>query len=128
MNKPADILFKTLSDLKDFLPNLVLVGGWVPYVYALYVWKGVAALPHYTTDVDMGIRPHPKKMPGTIYERLAKLRYPEKHVQMDRLFPIIPLIETQKGVVPAPLEFLCDEKVQEADQGESVDPFQCPAV
>ncbi len=110
MNKPEDVLFKALTDLKEFLPNLVLVGGWVPYVYRQFIWKDVVVLPHHTTDIDFGVRQDPIKPGETVYERLAMLGYPEKHIQMDRLFPIVPLIKAHKGMPPLPLEFLCDEK------------------
>ena len=35
------LLVKVIDDLADFLPYLVLVGGWVPYIYARYIWKNV---------------------------------------------------------------------------------------
>jgi len=38
------LLIKVIDDLAAFLPYLVLVGGWVPYVYAKYIWKNVPHL------------------------------------------------------------------------------------
>jgi len=110
MNKPENVLFKALTDLKGLLPNLVLVGGWVPYVYGQYIWKDVIVQPHHTIDIDFGVRQDPEQTGETVYERLTGLGYSEKHVQMDRLFPIVPLINVHKGMPPLPLEFLCDEK------------------
>ena len=64
------LLIKVLDDLADFLPYLVLVGGWVPFIYAKHIWpyRGNGGIPgsaptqrHYipavltTTDVDFGV-------------------------------------------------------------------------
>jgi len=49
------LLVKVINDLADFLPYLVLVGGWVPYIYAKYVWKNVPNLTVTTTDIDFGV-------------------------------------------------------------------------
>ena len=37
----SNLLIKVINDLSDFMPYLVIVGGWVPYIYAKYVWKNV---------------------------------------------------------------------------------------
>ena len=49
--------FGVLADLKEYLPGLTLVGGWVPYVYANFLWRGVRARPVFTSDVDWGVSP-----------------------------------------------------------------------
>ena len=49
-------LFKVLEDLRDYLPYLVLIGGWVPYIYRNYLWKGEVDKPYLTADIDIGIR------------------------------------------------------------------------
>lgn len=49
------LLIKVTDDLSDFLPYLILVGGWVPYIYAKYIWKNVSNLAIITSDIDFGI-------------------------------------------------------------------------
>lgn len=49
------LLIKVVNDLADFLPYLVLVGGWVPYIYAKYIWKNVPNLAVTTADIDFGV-------------------------------------------------------------------------
>ena len=58
MSKPfpgEKLLIKVIDDLVDFLPYLVLVGGWVPYIYARYIWKNVPNLAVTTSDIDFGV-------------------------------------------------------------------------
>lgn len=105
-----DAFFKVISDLKQFLPYIVLVGGWVPYVYKNFVWKDVVVSPHHTTDVDFGIGKIGKPIPSkTIYDQLTALKYPERHVRMDRMSPVEPLIKLSSDATPIPLEFICDK-------------------
>lgn len=49
------IFFKVLGDLKEYLDELTLVGGWLPYVYTKYVWGNLAIKPVITTDIDFGL-------------------------------------------------------------------------
>lgn len=49
------LLLKVIDDLNDFLPYLVLVGGWVPYVYAKYIWRDVPNVAVTTSDIDFGV-------------------------------------------------------------------------
>jgi len=35
------IFFNVLEDLKDYLADLTLVGGWMPYVYSKYLWDNL---------------------------------------------------------------------------------------
>ncbi len=45
MTEVEIIFFKVLEDLKDYLDDLTLVGGWLPYVYARYLWNDLAVRP-----------------------------------------------------------------------------------
>ena len=49
------IFFNVLEDLKDYLTDLTLVGGWMPYVYSKYLWGNLAVKPITTTDIDFGV-------------------------------------------------------------------------
>ncbi|NQT23395.1 MAG: hypothetical protein HQ579_08190 [Candidatus Omnitrophica bacterium] len=82
--------FKVLGDLKDYLDDLTLVGGWLSYVYAKYLWDNLAIRPVTTTDIDFGIGAgSPRVYPKTIFELLSSLDYKERHPQMDRMYPVV---------------------------------------
>ena len=68
LDKSESIFFDVLEDLKDYLPDLTLVGGWVPYVYAKYIWKNVPNLAVSTSDIDFGwvIKNSREKIPSLL--------------------------------------------------------------
>jgi len=43
---------RTLFVLRDYLPNIVLIGGCVPYIYSKYMYEAQLP-PVYTTDLDI---------------------------------------------------------------------------
>jgi len=84
------VFFKVLDDLKEYLDDLTLVGGWLSYVYSKYLWSNLAIKPVTTTDIDFGLgagRAH--VYPRTIFELFSSLDYKERHPQMDRLYPVV---------------------------------------
>lgn len=82
--------FEVLADLKDYLDDLTLVGGWIPYLYSRFLWDNLAVKPITTTDIDFGIGSgKPKVYPQTIFEVLSSLNYKERHPQIDRLYPVV---------------------------------------
>jgi hypothetical protein len=86
-----NIFFKVLQDLEEYLVDLTLVGGWMPYVYSKFLWGDITANLITTTDIDFGInisngtKTHSKN----IFELLSGLDYKERHLQMDRLYPVV---------------------------------------
>jgi len=38
VKKIEAVFFAVLEDLKDYLPDLTIVGGWMPYVYSNFLW------------------------------------------------------------------------------------------
>jgi len=83
-------LFGVLDDLSGYLADLTLVGGWVPYIYARFLWRSGGATPVFTSDVDLGLalgktRAHKK----TIFETLSSLNYAERHLEIGKLYPIV---------------------------------------
>ena len=80
------LLLKVVNDLADFLPYLVLVGGWVPYIYAKYVWKNAANLAVTTADIDFGVSSKDYKGKESIASCVRRLCYAEHHVSMTGLF------------------------------------------
>lgn len=108
MNELVLAFYKALRDLHPFLKQLVLVGGWVPYVYKTFVWNDIIAMPQFTTDVDFGIPQGCQRSDQSVYQTLSKLHYPERHLRMGRLYPVIPQIQLREKGPAIPIEFLCD--------------------
>ncbi|MFH1857076.1 MAG: hypothetical protein ABH836_07650 [Candidatus Omnitrophota bacterium] len=105
------LLIKVINDLSDFLPYLVLVGGWVPYIYAKYIWKNVINMPVTTGDIDFGVGAKDFNGKDTISSRVQKLGYGERHVSMDRMVPFVPIVKDADGELKAEVEFIADCKV-----------------
>lgn len=105
------LLIKVINDLADFLPYLVLVGGWVPYIYARYIWKNVPNMAVTTGDIDFGVGARDFKGKDTVSSRVQKLGYGERHVSMDRPFPFVPIVKDASGDAKAEVEFITDPKV-----------------
>ncbi len=90
IEKIETIFFNVLEDIHDYLPDLMLVGGWMPYVYTNFLWKTSVRLPITTVDIDFGIdHPVTRKYSKTIFETLSSLNYKERHLKMDRMFPVV---------------------------------------
>lgn len=82
--------FKVLNDLKEYLGDLTLVGGWLSYVYAKYLWNNIAIKPVTTADIDFGFGSGETRVYSkTIFELLSSLDYKERHPQMDRMYPVV---------------------------------------
>lgn len=105
------LLIKVIDDLADFLPYLVLVGGWVPYIYARYIWKNVPNMAVTTGDIDFGVGAQNYDGKDTVASRVQRLGYGERHVSMDRPVPFVPVVKDAAGDVKAELEFITDPKV-----------------
>lgn len=96
-NRIESIFFNVLEDIKDYLCDLTLVGGWMPYIYSNFLWKNFIKNPVTTVDIDFGLD---QLITGdytkTIFETLSTLDYEEHHPRMDRMFPVV----LHKGKVP----------------------------
>ena len=102
------IFFKVLDDLKDYLDDLTLVGGWLSYVYAKYLWNNLAIKPVTTTDIDFGLGVGKARVyPRTIFELLSSLGYKERHPQMDRMYPVVLYKEGKVRI-----DFIAPPKIQ----------------
>lgn len=88
VNKIGTIFFEILKDLKEYLNDLVLVGGWAPYIYSSFLWGNPAAKLITTVDVDFGFG-DAKIYPKTVFETLSALDYTERHPKMDRIYPVV---------------------------------------
>ncbi len=90
LEKIEAVFFNVLEDISDYLPDLTLVGGWMPYIYSNFLWKTSVRNPVTTVDIDFGVD---QTVTGdyskTIFETLSSLDYKERHLKMDRLFPVV---------------------------------------
>lgn len=84
------VFFNVLEDISDYLPDLTLVGGWMAYIYSNFLWKTTVRNPVTTVDIDFGVD---ESVTGdyskTIFETLSSLDYKERHLKMDRMFPVV---------------------------------------
>lgn len=46
--------FNVLEDLKDYLDDLALIGGWMSYIYSKFLWDNLAVKLVTTVDIDFG--------------------------------------------------------------------------
>lgn len=109
LNKIESIFFKVLKDLRAYLGDLTLVGGWMPYIYSKFLWKNLAVKPVTTVDIDFGFGDVKRKVyPKTIFEMLSKLDYAERHSRMDRIYPVV---LCKEGKIP--IDFVTFPDVEE---------------
>jgi hypothetical protein len=100
------LLLKTLEDLEDFLPYLVLVGGWVPFLYSRILWK-VHQDPILTVDIDFGLAPRGFTGKETIGQRVIRKGWGEHHVRLGHDHPFVPVVQADRGR-KADVEFIAD--------------------
>lgn len=90
------------KNLSQVIPDLVLVGGWVPTVYFEYEWK-VNAYPIQTRDVDIGLSPNVKIKKKLVSQSIDSSQYTQKHFQLGKLTPYQVIYQ---GKIP--VDFLSD--------------------
>lgn len=89
-DKIESVFFNVLEDLRDYLDNLTLVGGWMPYVYTRFLWNNLVVKPVTTADIDFGFGEEKTKVyTKTIFQTLSPLDYTERHPRMDRIYPVV---------------------------------------
>ncbi len=50
-------LYKTLIILSDYLPEIVVGGGWAPFLYDRYLFRNRQHEPVFTRDIDFMVKP-----------------------------------------------------------------------
>jgi hypothetical protein len=114
------LLGKVIEDLSDFLPYLVLVGGWIPYLYQKHVWPKELTGENFggstinpvtvsvltTTDMDFGVTLVAYPGEESIADRVRKLGYSERHVDMGRMVPFVPIAKGKDDNEKAEVEFI----------------------
>ena len=103
------LFFEVLQDLKDYLGDLTLVGGWLSYVYSNFLWHNLEAQAVTTVDIDFGFggnetKPHSK----TIFEVLSSLNYKERHLRIGKMYPVVLY---KQGEIP--IDFITSPKTKD---------------
>lgn len=81
--------FETLAVLKDVLPEIVVVGGWCPHLYALHLWKKPIPDIPTTTDIDLGVlETGSKRFERTVYDRMKSAGFALKRVYAKEKTPV----------------------------------------
>lgn len=112
MHSPSVELFekaflKIIYSLKPYLPHLVLVGGWAPYLYSKYVWKNLSVLPISTLDIDLGvIEIKPYWNDKTLFKKFKNLRYRLEPIYDKEPFPLVPIYIDKKRKLEIRIEFI----------------------
>lgn len=77
MAKDEDCFLLALEALKPYLPDIVISGGWVPFVYHRYL---ETARPDHrplgTKDVDIAVPANARRRPGRVSPRGGLSRLP----------------------------------------------------
>ena len=103
------LFFEVLQDLKDYLGDLTLVGGWLSYVYSNFLWHNLEVQAVTTVDIDFGFggnetKPHSK----TIFEVLSSLNYKERHLRIGKMYPVVLY---KQGEIP--IDFITSPKTKD---------------
>ena len=115
MSEPADNiadqffpgLVGVLTILEPFLTDVVLVGGWVPYLMSLQKRDGMSGSPLMTRDIDIAV-PRRLAAGGDVMDRLlreAGLRHEYRSADNP---PVISFVGTLGGC-EVEIEFLTEE-------------------
>ena len=102
------LFFEVLQDLKDYLNDLTLVGGWLSYVYSKFLWRNLEVQAVTTVDIDFGFggnktKPYSK----TIFEVLSSLNYKERHLHIGKTYPVVLY---KQGEIP--IDFITSPKTK----------------
>lgn len=82
-------LFDTLVVLKDVLPEILVVGGWCPYLYVLHLWKNPIPEIPTTTDIDFGVlETGSRRYERTVYDRLKSAGFALKRIYAEEETPV----------------------------------------
>ncbi len=101
------LFFEVINDLREYLEDLVVVGGWLAFLYSRFLWRNVSVEPITTVDIDLGLgEKSNKKYLSNIYQVLSKLDYEQHHTSIGKMYPVV---FYKKGIIP--VEFIVDSSV-----------------
>jgi len=103
------LFFEVLQDLKDYLDDLTLVGGWLSYVYSKFLWHNFEIQAVMTVDIDFGFGGNKTKSHSkTIFEVLSSLNYKEHHLHIGKMYPVVLY---KQGEIP--IDFITSPKTKD---------------
>jgi len=103
------LFFEVLQDLKDYLDDLTLVGGWLSYVYSNFLWYNFEVQAVTTVDIDFGFGGNKTKAHSkTIFEVLSSLNYQERHLRIGKMYPVVLY---KQGEIP--IDFITSPKTKD---------------
>jgi hypothetical protein len=110
---PAErALSDVLAALGESLKNLVLVGGWLPFIYARHLWRmGAVDIPQ-TTDIDLGVGEiGAGRFQATVFEKLTRAGLAAESIHPGEATPL--QFVHRKGRTAVRVEFLTSEFVSD---------------
>lgn len=80
---------ETVEILRDYLPQMVIVGGWCPYLYARHLWKRKIPNIPTTLDIDVGVlETGSKHFEWTVYDKLKSSGLALERICADEETPV----------------------------------------
>ncbi|MEW6516734.1 MAG: GSU2403 family nucleotidyltransferase fold protein [candidate division FCPU426 bacterium] len=94
-----------LAALGDAREQLVVVGGWCPFLYAKYLWhRSLPSIPT-TLDIDLGVmETGPARFPSTVFDSLKRQGFAMERLYAGEEEPIE--FVSKRGVVELKIEFI----------------------
>lgn len=114
-------LFKTLVVLREYLPEIVVGGGWVPFLYHRYLFQDCKREPIFTRDIDLMVRP---KVPVIGYKTIDMVLFEAGLETVFKSTGNPPLIHYEGLIdgVEVEIEFLTDLTGSKSDLVKKVQP------
>lgn len=103
------VLKECVSALKPYLDQLVLAGGWVPYVYSKMYLNGVAQDPLLTRDFDAVVPRHGFREPNASLNAIIKDAGYEYEFASISNPPVVKYVKTLSDKTKVEIEFITDE-------------------
>jgi len=110
--KQLHALRDTLAALDQTLEKLVLVGGWIPFIYCNYLWKAPALDIPFTTDIDLGVpETGPLRYALTVFQRLKEAGLAMEPIYKKEKVPIQFIYK--KSGLQVPIDFITSHDTSE---------------
>ena len=104
-----DILSECISTLKPYLDQLVLAGGWVPYVYSKMYKDTVVQEPLFTRDFDAVVpRQGFKESETSLNDLIKRAGYKYEFASISNP-PVVKYVKTLADDMKVEIEFITDE-------------------
>ena len=103
---------ETVEILRDYLREIVIVGGWCPYLYSRYLWKTKIPNIPTTLDIDLGVlETGSRHFEMTVYDKLKSAGLALERIYADEETPV-EFIYKQKAV-EIKIEFITSFKTSD---------------